>query len=133
MLRQAGKRLGTRPVKSKAKRYEYFAKRKAMRNNIKINTALTKRRSNLLRRSNQFIEKFENKLSSVNFVYADANGDLKVRLNEQGADGRFVYSFDSLVELAEIVRSLDFVEYESAGERDVESESGENDFNNYDD
>ena len=51
-------------------------------------------------------------ISTVNFVFADLNGDLKVRFNEADRGGRFVFGFKSVDDLAMLIRGLDYHRFE---------------------
>ena len=67
------------------------------------------------------------KIHCVNFVFADIHGDLKVRLTEADSNGRYVQNFNSIEDLAEIIRGLDFSEFDmgsegSVSERESDSE-----------
>ena len=65
-------------MKSHSARYDIYNKRKTIKiKNVRINPSLTDRRRNLLGKAN---EKYKDH-PAINFLYADINGDLKVRLN----------------------------------------------------
>ena len=76
--------------KSHAARYSVYNERKKVRN-IKIAPNLTKHRGNLLFDAAQAMKDSP----KVNFVFADAHGDLQIRLNEPHK-GSHVFSFYSL-------------------------------------
>ena len=44
----------------------------------------------------------------VNFVFADVNGDLKARFHDPDERGRYVSPFESITDLAELIRGRDF-------------------------
>ena len=69
--------------------------------NIKIAPNLTKRRGKLLYDAVQSTED----ATRVNFVYADAHGDLKIRLNDPH-NGRFVFPFNTLEELSKLLAEM---------------------------
>ena len=86
--------------KSHAARYAVFNERKKAKN-IKIAPNLNKRRGKLLYDAGQLTVN----ASNVNFVFADAHGDLKVRFHETHK-GRYDFSFNSLEELNNLLASL---------------------------
>lgn len=86
--------------KSHAARYSVYNERKKARN-IKIAPNLNKRRGKLLYDAVQLSVNE----SKVNFVYADAHGDLKIRLHEPHNE-KHVFSFNSLDELNNLLSDI---------------------------
>ena len=70
--------------------------------NIKIAPNLIKRRGKLLYDAVQTTED----ATHVNFVYEDAHGDLKIRLNDPH-NGRFVFPFNTLEELSKLLAEME--------------------------
>ena len=73
---------------------------------VKIRTSLTKRRQNLLKYAREQAEDYE----IIHFVFADVNGNLKLRLKEK-VRNRMVFSFNNKTELAEIIGIIEHFEY----------------------
>ena len=73
---------------------------------VKIRTSLTKRRQNLLKYPREQEEDYE----IIHFVFADVNGNLKLRLKEK-VRNRMVFSFNNKTELAEILGIIEHSEY----------------------
>ena len=87
--------------KSHAARYDvYEARKKAT--NLKIRPNLTKRRGDLLYRASKLVEGAE----EVHFVFANAHGDLKLRLKEKPDGGEQYHSFSSIEELKKTLEEL---------------------------
>ena len=57
-------------------------------------------------------------IPTVNFVFADIHGDLKVRLTEADKNGRFVFKFNSTEDLIQIIGGLDYYKYDVGNESD---------------
>ena len=96
--------------RSHSKRYAFFAKRKSLQNN-RVTPALTRSRNKLLSMAKQLVKG----IHVVNFVYADINGDIKVRFKEADKQGRFVFGFSSFDDLACLICGLDYDCYSSDG------------------
>ena len=73
---------------------------------IKIKVSLTRRRQKLL----EYVSKVTDDYSLIHFVYADINGNLKIRLMEP-IKSRMVFSFNSKMELAEILGLIEHFEH----------------------
>ena len=69
-------------------------------------TSLTKRQQNLLKYACEQAEDYE----IIHFVFADVNGNLKLRLKEK-VRNRMVFSFNNKTELAEILGIIKHFEY----------------------
>ena len=108
--------------KSHSSRYNLYRNKKKLPSNIKVSPSLTKRRQKILSEANEMINRTPEIRSSVNFVFADIHGDLKVRLNEADKTERYVLNFNSTEHLAEIIRGLDFCEFD-VGSEGSDSES----------
>ena len=103
--------------KSHSNRYKFFNRRKNLPKDYRIQPALTKYRERLLFKAQKLIEG----IPCVDFVFADINGDTKVRLKEADGKGRYVFPFYSLEELAVIIGGVDFYPYK------VETDSNDSD------
>ena len=84
---------------------------------IKIKVSLTRRRQKLL----EYASKVTDDYSLIHFVYTDINGNLKICLREP-IKNRVVFSFNSKMELAEILGLIEHFEHHTKfGEADNES------------
>ena len=83
-----------------AARYQVYDNRKRT-SNVKIRPNLTKRRDQLRYEATELV----NDNNQVNFVYSDAHGDIKIRLNNQ-FKGKYVYEINSLEELKDILEKI---------------------------
>ena len=81
----------------------YNARKKAKK--FKICPNLTKARGDIL--YNAIVS--TNDVEGIDFVYADIHGDLKIRLKEE-FEGNFVYHFDSMEKLDELLAKFGFKE-----------------------
>ena len=86
--------------KSHTSRYAVFSEKKKLRN-IRISPNLTKRRGKMLYDAGLLTETID----SINFVYANVHGDLKLRLVKE-IEGKHVFSFDSIDNLNKIIRDM---------------------------
>ena len=86
--------------RSHAARYKVYDNRKRT-SNVKIRPNLTKRRDQFRYEATELVK--DN--SQVNFVYSDAHGDIKIRLNNQ-FKGKYVYKINSLEELKDILEKI---------------------------
>ena len=84
-----------------AARYQVYDKRKQSTNNIKIRPNLTKRRDQLRYEATELVKENE----QVNFIYSDAHGDIKIRLNNQ-FKCKYVHKINSLEELKDILEKI---------------------------
>ena len=84
---------------------------------IKIKVSLTRWRHKLL----QYANKVTDDYNLIYFVYTDINGNLKIRLREP-IKNPVVFSFNSKMELAEILGSIEHLEHHAKfGEANSES------------
>ena len=83
---------------------------------IKIRVSLTKRRSNLLNYASGVVEHFP---GTFKFAYAHPNGGLKLRLCQPNK-GRYTFSFNSEVDIDDIVDNLGLIGLNAAGVDDDE-------------
>ena len=88
--------------KSHSARYRVYNERKKLKI-YKIAANLTKNRGKVLYDAVQFTEKVE----QVHFVYADAHGNLKLRLKESYND-RYVFSFNSVENLKKLLLEMGY-------------------------
>ena len=58
----------------------YYVRKKSKNRNIRLKPSLTKRRTEFLRKATERIE--DDNTQGIQFVYADFNGNIKIRLNE---------------------------------------------------
>ena len=58
----------------------YYARKKIKNRNIRLKPLLTKKRTELLGKTTERIE--DDNTQGIQFVYADFNGNIKIRLNE---------------------------------------------------
>lgn len=86
--------------KSHCSRYACMEKKK--RSNTKLAPNLTHRRGKLLYDASQIIK--DNEITAIEFVFANINGDLQVRLAEP-LDGKSVYPFKNFDELDDLLLS----------------------------
>ena len=106
--------------RSHSKRYAFYAKRRSLPN-YRVSPALTRRRSQLLSKAREMVKG----IGVVNFVYADINGDIKVRFNDPDRQGRFAFSFSSLDDLACLIHGRDFDRFISDDEPGYSSAANE--------
>ena len=104
--------------KSHSKRYSLYRNKKKLPPGIKLSPSLTKRRQQILHEAIEMVSS----MHTVNFVFADIHGDLKIRLTEADKDGRFVLGFNSTEDLAQIIRGLDFCNFDVGSESESDSE-----------
>ena len=71
--------------------------------NIRLKPSLTKKRTELLRNATERIE--DDNTQGIQFVYADFNGNIKVRLNEIYRE-RYVHTINSIEHLEEIINEI---------------------------
>ena len=79
-----------------------------------IRQNLTKRRGTLLYQASKFVENVQ----QVHFVFANAHGDLKLRLKEKTGDDKQIFDFKSIDDLKETLRGLE-IDYVDDAEDDV--------------
>ena len=103
---------------SHSKRYTLFRNKEKLSPGLKLSPSLTKRRQNILFEAMHMVSS----VHTVNFVFVDIHGNLKVRLTEADKDGRFVLNFTSTEDLAQIIGGLDFCKYDVGSESDSDSE-----------
>ena len=68
--------------------------------NIRLKPSLTKKRTELLRKATERIE--DDNTQGIQFVYADFNGNIKIRLNEIYRE-RYVHTINSMKHVEEII------------------------------
>ena len=91
-----GKQATILRFKSHSFRAKVYEKRKSIINKkLKVRVSLTKKRSDLIKYAYSITE---DKPLNLKFVFADINGNLKLRL-EEPFDNRYVYSFEDQDEL----------------------------------
>ena len=76
----------------------YYARKKNKNRNIRSKPSLTKKRTELLRNATERIE--DDNTQGIQFVYADFNGNIKIRLNEIYRQ-RYVHTINSMKHLDE--------------------------------
>ena len=103
---------------SHSKRYTLYRNKKKLPPGLKLSPSLTKKRQNILSEAMEMVSS----VNTVNFVFADIHGDLKVRLTEADKNGRFVLNFTSIDDLAQIIRGLDYCNFDVGSESDSDSE-----------
>ena len=90
--------------KSHSFREKVYSKRKSRTNKkLKLKLSLTKRRTKLINYAHQVTSTIE----EVNFVFADTNGNLKLRLKEP-IGNKYVYSFKSKEDLLDLFQQLEW-------------------------
>ena len=94
-------------------RYKVYDERKKSKT-VKIRPNLTKRRGTLLYQASKFVENVE----QVHFVFANAHGDLKLRLKEKTGDDKQIFDFKSMDDLKQTLRGLE-IDYVDDVEDDV--------------
>ena len=104
-----GKVTGTRQnviVRFRSHQYPsdlYYARKKIKNCNIRLKPSLTKKRTELLRNATERIE--DDNTQGIQFVYADFNGNIKIRLNEIYRE-RYVHTINSIEHLEEIINEI---------------------------
>ena len=81
----------------------YYARKKIKNHNIRLKPLLTKKRAELLRKATERIE--DDNTQGIQFVYADFNGNIKIRLNEIFRK-RYVHTINSIELLEEIINEI---------------------------
>ena len=81
----------------------YYARKKIKNRNIRLKPLLTKKRTELLRNATERIE--DENTQGIQFVYADFNGNIKIRLNEIFRE-RYVHTINSIEHLEEIINEI---------------------------
>lgn len=87
--------------KTHSARYDVYDKRKESKN-LKIRPNLSKYRSDLLYRASKMVEQSD----PVHFVFANAHGDIKLRLKEKPDGNEQYHDFSSISELKTILNDL---------------------------
>ena len=82
----------------------YYARKKIKNRNIRLKPSLTKKRTELLRKAIERIED-DNTPEGIQFVYADFNGNIKIRMNEIFRE-RYVHTINSIEHLEEIINEI---------------------------
>ena len=76
-----------------------YQKRKTITNNkLKVKLSLTKKRTKTLTQAYKMVESNQ----QVKFVFADINGNLKLRLNQPIEHNKYTYTFDTIVDLEDL-------------------------------
>ena len=76
-----------------------YQKRKTITNNkLKVKLSLTKKRIKTLTQAYKMVESYQ----QVKFVFADINGNLKLRLNQPIEHNKYTYTFDTIVDLEDL-------------------------------
>ena len=89
----------------------YYARKKIKNPNIRLKPSLAEKRTELLRNATERIEDFNTQ--DIQFVYADFNGNIKIRLNEiyrererERERERDVHTINSIEHLEEIINEI---------------------------
>ena len=88
-----------------------YQKRKTITNNkLKVKLSLTKKRTKTLTQAYKMVESNQ----QVKFVFADINGNLKLRLNQPIEHNKYTYMFDTIVDLEDLFERFgsDIPEYD---------------------
>ena len=85
----------------------YYARKRIKNRNIRLKPSLTKKRTELLRNAAERIE--DDNIEGIQFVYADFNGNIKIRLNEIYRE-RYVHTINSTEHLEEIINEIPYSE-----------------------
>ena len=88
-----------------------YQKRKTMSNKkLKVKLSLTKKRTKTLTHAYKMVESIQ----QVKFVFADINGNLKLRLNQPVEHNKYTYTFDTIDDLEDLFERFgwDIPEYE---------------------
>ena len=96
--------------KSHRSRYQVYRQRAELKNNVKINPHLTKKRGKLLHESIEIADK----IGAVNFVYANIHGDICVRLTA-AVNGTEYFSFQTTQQFLKKLSDLNIVELDAEG------------------
>ena len=91
-------------------RYQVYRKRTELKNNVKLNPHLTKKRGKLLHESIELTEKID----AVDFTYANIHGDICARL-KTAVNGTESFSFQSAEQLLKKLSDLHLVELDAEG------------------
>ena len=81
----------------------YYTRKKIKNPNRRLKPSLAKKRTELLRNATEKIEDFNTQ--DIQFVYADFNGNIKIRLNEIFRE-RYVHTINSIEHLEEIINEI---------------------------
>jgi hypothetical protein len=96
--------------KSHHARYDVYRKRKEVKNGVKLNPHLTKRRGTLLHETVEMAEKID----AVDFVYANIHGDICAMLKEE-INGTKKFIFETAHQFLEKLSRLNLVELDEDG------------------
>ena len=81
----------------------YYAREKIRNRNIRLKPSLANKRMELLCNATKRIE--DDNTQGIQFVYADFNGNIKIRLNEIYRE-RYVHTINSIEHLEEIINEI---------------------------
>ena len=106
-----GKQFTIIRFRTHAFRAAVYQKRKTITNNkFKVKLSLTKKRTKTITQAYKMVESNQ----QVKFVFADINGNLKLRLNQPIEHNKYTYTFETIVDLEDLFERFgwDIPEYD---------------------